>query len=150
MASASRSELPAPHPLTLRWQHKVWEPYSSLSHFPGVLKFSPWVLAQVSCWGGDLQSAPSTPTEPFLICIGTAEDTCTPQWVSLSCTPNHHWCTQSSVSLQAIPRTNRLVSIFSRSHCHWLDWRQGNIFCMVFPNPKYRGKKKDIILYITC
>lgn len=68
----------------------------------------------------------------------------------LFCTSYFHLCAQSPASLQAIPRTNRLVSIFSSSHCHCLDLCQGNIFLMFFPNPKRREKKKDIILYVIC
>lgn len=61
------------------------------------------------------------------------------------CTSSCHLCAQSPTGLQAIPRTNSLASIFSRSHCHCLDWRQSNIFLMFFPNPKRRGKKRQTL-----
>lgn len=57
------------------------------------------------------------------------------------CASSFHLCTQSPASLQAIPRTNRLLAIFSRSHCHCLGSSQGSIFLTFFPNPN-EGKKE--------
>lgn len=66
------------------------------------------------------------------------------------CASSFHLYTQSPASLQEIPRTNRLAAIFSRSCCHCLGSRQGNIFLMFSPNPKHREKKKDIIPHVVC